>query len=208
MNKRKRWSRLAVTAVAALGVAGGTAFAAAGNGGAPPTRTTVSQAQSVSSAQLHGYGALRHAAGAGMPAAARQIPADAMNSYGPNPALAGVTYPSGDPSDAVYVIPGTDSLCFYAVKTQQGACSSLANAAAGKFVVWSMPMRSGGVDANAHATKVVGIVPDDVTAATVATGSGSAPAHLHGNVVEASGKGIRSLKLKTASGATLSVAGP
>src|SRR4051794_36496975 len=104
MYKRKRG--LAATAVAALGGAGGAAGAAISDQVATPGQSAVPLAQSVSAAQSGDYGVLRQPAAGGLPASVRQLPPDAVRAYGPNPALARLTYPNGDRSDPVYVIPG------------------------------------------------------------------------------------------------------
>ena len=211
MHKRKRSPRLAALVVAALGVvAGGTALAATSDPAIDPASApAVPLAQSISPAQSDNYGVLRGSAVGGLPDSVRPFPADAVRAYGPNGALAHVTYPNGDRSDPWYVIPGHGSLCFYAVKESQGACSSLSNAAAGKFLVWSVQMGSDGrPDATGGTQKVVGIVPDGVSSVTVTTNSGKSPARLDGNVVQASGSGITGLELETESGATMSVSSP
>jgi hypothetical protein len=209
MCKRKRSPRLAAIAVAALGAAGGTALAATSDSAGPPTQTTVPMAQSISPAQAGNYGVLRGSAVGGLPDSVRPFPADAVRSYGPNPALAHVTYPNGDRSDPWYIVPGHGSLCFYEVKQSEGSCTSLSNAAAGKFMVWTARMGSDGPpDTTGASQKVVGIVPDDVTSVRVTTESGDAPAQLDGNVVQATADGITGLKLETASGETMSVASP
>jgi hypothetical protein len=209
MYKPKRPPRLAAVAVAALGVAGGTAFAATSDQASTPNQTAVPLPQSITPAQADNYGALRGSAVGGLPDTVRPFPADAVRAYGPNPALARVTYPNGDRSDPWYLIPGNGSLCFYAVKESEGACSTLSRAAAGKFLVWSVQMGSDGrPDTTGGAQKVVGIVPDDVTSVKVTTTSGDSPARLDGNVVRASGDGITGLKLDTASGAMMSVPSP
>jgi hypothetical protein len=163
-------------------------------------------AQSISLEQSGNYGVLRGSAVGGLPDSVRPFPADAVRSYGPNPALAHLTYPNGDRSDPWYIVPGHGSLCFYEVKQGEGSCTSLSNAAAGKFMVWTAQMGSDGRPDTTQ--KVVGIVPDNVTRVRVTTEGGDAPAQLDGNVVQATADGITGLKLETASGATMSVASP
>jgi hypothetical protein len=73
----------------------------------------------------------------------------------------------------MYVLPGSKGLCFYT--NHVGGCTSLENAAAGKlFVVGTAPSDKDHPAAKAAASRVIGVVPDDVVAVSAISANGRA----------------------------------
>jgi hypothetical protein len=159
------------------------------SGAAPkPATTPLSSSQS--------FGVLRQLVAARPPTAVTSAAWDPViaDTYAPNAQLTRVTHPRGDESDAWYVTPGTESICFYAQKEQQGACTTLTEATTHGLLVWGVPA---GVDAARGAQVVFGLVPDDVVSAAATGASGEQPAQIDDNVLRVTGNGITSLTLKT-----------
>jgi hypothetical protein len=203
MKQNPKWRpRVGLIAVAALGVLGGTSLALADSqpGSAPPA---VPVAQSVSPDQLHNYGALRTGPAGDVPASVKALALDPeFRHWGANPALAGSVSRHGSRSDIWYVVPGTNSLCFYVARDGNGVCGEIARADAGALIAWGAYMGPDNrIDPSRGAQAVRGIMPDSITAVTALTATGDVPAELDQNTLEVHAEGITGLRLQDRSGA-------
>jgi hypothetical protein len=183
----RRFTVVGVTA-AVLSAGLGAAIAGATAERGPPDRPSDAQAAALS--------VFRQEPAADVPAAVASLGDDSelAQTYMPNPRQSRVTFPHGDRADGWYVVPGADSGCAYSVKRHGGACASMDDVEHSGLLIWGV---APGTD---RAGSVFGVVPDDVTSATVVGADGRKDADLDGNVVQATGRNITELELQTDDG--------
>jgi hypothetical protein len=157
----------------------------------------------VSAAEASAFSLLRQPAAAAVPAAVVGFTTDPTIAarYAPNASLARLAHPAGDPSASWYLIPGEDSLCFYA--DGAGRCTSLADADAGRLMLWGVRMPAPGQPATADdgPALVEGIAPDSFSAASATSPSGTVSTQIGADAYELRGTDLTALTLSGSAGA-------
>ncbi len=197
---RKKWSLLAVACIL---IVGSSVSLAAVSAAKPDDRAGAKTRTSVRAADLTSmFSVLRQAPASSIPSLVKEFASSqAGDDYGLNVAETRVVKPA-DGTATWYVIPGSKGLCFYT--DHVGGCTSLANAAAGKLFLVGVDFGEPDDPKPPVASKVIGVVPDDVVAVSAADASGRAARAVKQtvkqNVYRLTGAAVSSLRLTRSAG--------